>query len=157
MTRGWLMSENTKCLPAVMQTVSFEVCWCFFLFPDKWCNIAMDGTSAINMLHQYPLWSLSQSAEITFVMFLFCWYRIWSFHSMCLLILLVYHTRCWPTCILYLFSVSVSQNVLYCKNSSSSKKVCEHEIWCLNTCWISDMAEEAEWITTVQNTFFETI
>lgn len=25
----------------------------------------MDGTSAINILYQYPLWSLSQSAEMT--------------------------------------------------------------------------------------------
>lgn len=27
-----LMSENTKCVPAVMQIVHFEVCWCFFFF-----------------------------------------------------------------------------------------------------------------------------
>jgi hypothetical protein len=27
-----LMPENTKCVPAVMQIVHLEVCWCFFFF-----------------------------------------------------------------------------------------------------------------------------
>lgn len=75
----------------------------------------MDGTSAINMLYQYPLWSLSQSAEITFVMFLFCWYKIWSFPSTCVLILLMYRTTCWPTCILVLFSVCFTEHICIAK------------------------------------------
>ena len=74
----------------------------------------MDGTSAINILYQYPLWSLSQSAEMTFVIFLFCWYRIWCFHSMCVLILLMYHTRCWPTCI-FVFFVCFTQRICIAK------------------------------------------
>lgn len=116
-------------------------------FPDKWCSIAMDGTSAINILYQYPLWSLSQSAEMTFVICLFCCYRIWHFLGMWVLILLMYRARCWPTCV-FVFCVCFTGNL------SSSEKMCEHEIQWVNTGRISDMAEEAGWII-VQNTFLK--
>jgi hypothetical protein len=102
----------------------------FFLFPHKWCNIAMNGTSAINILYQYPLWSLSQSAEMTFVIFLFCWYRIWRFHGMCVLILLMYRTRYWPTCV-FVFCVCFTERICSAKICLAVRKCVsmKYDVW----------------------------
>jgi hypothetical protein len=71
-----LLNVWIQSVPAIVYSC-FEVCQCLILFPDKCCNVMISGISAVNMLYQYPIWSLSQSAEITFMMFLFCWY-VWD-------------------------------------------------------------------------------
>lgn len=154
MTRwSCLMPENKVCASCHADSAFLSVLM-FFLFPDKWCNVAMDGTSAINILYQYPLWSLSQSAEMTFVLFLFCHYRIWCFCIMCAYTINVSYQMLTNLhiCFLCLFH----RMFLCCKNLSISEKMCEHAIQCVNICWISCMAEEGGWII-VQNTFSETL